>query len=105
IEAGISVIQNNNNNPMFMTFICGYSTMVHKHKDDLSITLNYNNKDFLVDPGKYNYSSSPIRKYITSKEAHSSFYLKNYDYQLKRDNRYTRKVSLSNFMSNRNYTS
>src|SRR5699024_8674541 len=45
-EAGISIIQHEEPVPFFLTFICGYSTKVHKHKDDLSITLNYNKEDF-----------------------------------------------------------
>lgn len=99
-EAGISIIQQEDPVPFFLTFICGYSTKVHKHKDDLSITLNYNKEDFFVDPGPYNYSKHKIRKYMTSKEAHSSFYLTDFDYSIKESNRYTRKISLENFVEN-----
>lgn len=99
-EAGISIIQHEEPTPFFLTFICGYSTKVHKHKDDLSITLNYNKEDFFVDPGPYNYSKHKIRKYMTSKEAHSSFYLTDFDYSIKESNRYTRKITLESYFEN-----
>lgn len=99
-EAGISIIQHEEPVPFFLTFICGYSTKVHKHKDDLSITLNYNKEDFFVDPGPYNYSKHKIRKYMTSKEAHSSFYLTDFDYSIKESNRYTRKISFESYVEN-----
>lgn len=102
-EAGISIIQQESPTPLFLTYICGYSTKVHKHKDDLSITLNYNKKDFFVDPGPYNYSKHKIRKYMISKEAHSSFYLKEFDYNIKESNRYTRKISLEHYFESSDY--
>src|SRR5699024_1528018 len=40
-EAGISVLQHKSPKPLYLSFVCGYSSKVHKHKDDLSITLNY----------------------------------------------------------------
>src|SRR5699024_5047740 len=63
-EAGIAVLQYEKPYQLYTTFIAGYSSRVHKHNDDLSITLNYKLKDFLVDPGKYSYTSNDIRKYI-----------------------------------------
>lgn len=102
-EAGITIIQHEIPKPLFLTYICGYSTKVHKHKDDLSITLNYNNKDFLVDPGPFNYSEHKIRKYMTSRHAHSGFYLNDFDYSIKSSNRYTRKITLENYYENTEY--
>lgn len=102
-EAGISLIQYETPTPFFLTFVCGYSTKVHKHKDDLSITLSYNKEDFFVDPGPYNYSKHKIRKYMTSKEAHSGFYLQDFDYSIKESNRYTRKISLDSHYESKDY--
>lgn len=104
IEAGISVMQYEKPYKFYTTFIAGYSSKVHKHKDDLSITLNYKSKDFLVDPGKYSYTSNDTRRYITSKEAHNSFYLKDFDYTIKDENRYTRNIKLENHYENQHYT-
>src|SRR5699024_7132423 len=103
-EAGIAILQYAKPLPFFLTFICGYSSRVHKHKDDLSITLNYNNEDFFVDPGKYSYTLNSTRKYITSKEAHSGYYMSDFDYTIKNENRFTRKVSLENYYENKNFT-
>lgn len=76
--AGISIIKNKES-LLYLAFICGFSTITHKHSDDLSFILNYKYKDFFVDPGKFNYSTSKFRKYIVKRQAHSSFSLaKNY---------------------------
>ncbi|SDL25088.1 heparinase II/III domain-containing protein [Lacicoccus qingdaonensis] len=104
ITAGITIIQHAKPVPFFLTFICGYSSRVHKHKDDLSITLNYNNEDFFVDPGKYSYTRNKTRKYITSREAHSGYYMTEFDYTIKNENRFTRKISLENYYENDTFT-
>jgi len=103
-EAGISIIQHNEPIPFFLTFICGYSSRVHKHKDDLSITLNYNNEDFFVDPGKYSYTRNKTRNYITSRKAHSGYYMTSFDYTIKNENRFDRKISLENYYENEHFT-
>ncbi|CAM2895180.1 heparinase II/III domain-containing protein [Salinicoccus roseus] len=103
-EAGICVLQQEAPKPFYMTYVCGYSSSVHKHKDDLSITLNYNGVDFLVDAGKYNYSKSKERKYMTSRAAHSSFQMKDFDYSIKKSNRFDRKIKLDGYYENEIYT-
>ena len=103
-EAGISIIQHNEPVPFFLTFVCGYSSRVHKHKDDLSITLNYNNEDFFVDPGKYSYTRNKTRNYITSRQAHSGYYMSSFDYTIKNENRFNRKISLENYYENEHFT-
>ena len=103
-EAGISILQHKDPIPFFLTFICGYSSRVHKHKDDLSITLNYNNEDFFVDPGKYSYTWNKIRQYIISKEAHSGYFMSRFDYTIKNENRFSRKVSFENYYENEKFT-
>lgn len=98
LEAGMSVMQYKSEKSFYVNFICGYSSKTHKHKDDLSINLNYNGEDFLTDAGKFNYNGkSPLRKYVISKNAHSSFQLKDYNYQLNRTNRFDRKIKLNGF--------
>lgn len=103
-EAGIAIIQYSKPKPLYLSFVCGYSSRVHKHKDDLSINLNYNGVDFFEDPGKYNYSNSKERKYIVSKEAHSTFYLNQFDYSIKPENRFDRKVALTGYEDNKLFT-
>lgn len=97
-ESGLAVLQYNDEKTFYINFVCGYSSVTHKHKDDLSINLNYNGEDFLTDAGKYNYNGkSPIRKYVISPSAHSSFQLRDHKYSLKRDNRFKRKISLNGY--------
>lgn len=103
-EAGISILQYNEPKPLYMSFVCGYSSRVHKHKDDLSITLNYNGLDFFEDPGKFNYSKSKERKYMVSRHAHSSFFMKQFDYTIKPENRFERKVKLTGYHDNKSYS-
>lgn len=98
LEAGMAVMQYEGDKKLYVNFICGFSSKTHKHKDDLSINLNYNGEDFLTDAGKFNYNGkSPLRKYVISKNAHSSFQLKDYNYQLNRTNRFDRKIKLNGF--------
>src|SRR5699024_3829276 len=103
-EAGISILQYREPKPIYMSFVCGYSSRVHKHKDDLSITLNYNGVDFFEDPGKYNYSTSKERKYMISRMAHSSFFMKQFDYTISPENRFERKVKLTGYYDNKSYS-
>src|SRR5699024_8201097 len=103
-EAGIAIIQYSKPKPLYMSLVCGYSSRVHKHKDDLSITLNYNGVDFFEDPGKYNYSKSEERKYMISRRAHSSFFLKQFDYTIRPGNRFDRKVKLTGYYDNKSYS-
>src|SRR5699024_4770646 len=103
-EAGIAIIQYSKPKPLYMSLVCGYSSRVHKHKDDLSITLNYNGVDFFEDPGKYNYSKSEERKYMISRRAHSSFFLKQFDYTIRPENRFERKVKLTGYYDNKSYS-
>lgn len=103
-EAGISILQYKDPTPFFVTFIAGYSSRVHKHKDDLSITLNYKEKDFFVDPGKYSYTRNKTRTYITSPSAHSTFYLQDFNYNIHLENRYNRKIVFEGYDDNKTYT-
>ena len=103
-EAGIAVLQYENPNPMYLSFVAGYSSIVHKHSDDLSITLNYKTKDFLIDPGKYSYTGNKTRSYITSRRAHSGFYLEGFNYKIKNENRYDRNVRLESYLDNSTYS-
>lgn len=91
-ESGMNILQRGGDKPVYITFIAGYSTQVHKHFDDLSITLNYNGHDFLVDPGKFNYSRSPLRNYVKSAKAHSTPFFSEYKYTRSNENRFTRAV-------------
>lgn len=97
-ESGMGVLQYDSDKPFYVNFVCGYSSRVHKHKDDLSVNLNYNGEDFIVDAGKFNYNGkSPTRKYVISKNAHSSFSLKDYNYSIDPENRFSKNVQISGY--------
>lgn len=52
----------------FLTFRCGdigqRGKGGHSHNDQLSITLNYISKDFIIDPGTYCYTKSSVERNI-----------------------------------------
>lgn len=100
--AGISIIKNKKS-LLYLAFICGFSTMTHKHSDDLSIILNYKYKDFFVDPGKFNYSNSKFRKYIVKRQAHSSFSLAR-NYKKDKFNKINKMIWTDHFLSSDLYT-
>lgn len=63
------------NNEIYHSIKCGFTSMVHKHADETSITLRYQGRDILVDSGSYNYDrKDPYRIYMESTGAHSGFH-------------------------------
>lgn len=52
-EAGITIMQSKSKNDLdstWLSFICGYGSRTHKHKDDLSLNLYYKGKIFWLIP-------------------------------------------------------
>lgn len=103
-ESGMNIIQRKKEKPFYLTFITGYTTQVHKHFDDLSIILNYNKEDIFVDPGKFNYSSSPLRRYVRSAKSHSTIYFPTVRYTRGNENRYTRKIRTTGYNHFKDYS-
>lgn len=101
-SSGLSIIQDEKNR-YFLTFISGYSTITHKHIDDLSFNLFFRDKDFLVDPGKYSYSKHPYRNYVKSFSAHSGIYINNKNYKISDENRLNKKVYIAHHFENNKY--
>lgn len=59
------------------TLKAGGISYSHRHIDDLSITLQVNKRDFIVDCGMYNYDiNDKKRRWFISTQAHSGIYLK-----------------------------
>lgn len=59
-----------------MTLKAGGVTYSHRHIDDLSLTLQYREKDFIVDCGMYNYDiNDKLRRWFISSRAHSGIYV------------------------------
>ncbi|WP_414056001.1 heparinase II/III family protein [Macrococcus equi] len=102
-EAGIAVIKQNLNKKIYMSFVCGYSTITHKHSDDLSITLSINGVDLIEDGAKFDYSKSPVRRYIVTPKAHSSLQLENKFYKKEKDNKYTQNIWIEKYFDHDNY--
>jgi hypothetical protein len=97
---GLAVIQNKN---VYMTFVSGYSNITHKHHDDLSLTLFFKGRDFLVDSGKYSYSKHRIRRYVKSTYAHSGLFINDGNYNLQEENRFSRNVGTVHHFENEDY--
>ncbi|WP_062108567.1 alginate lyase family protein [Bacillus niameyensis] len=107
LEAGISILQAKNNqspiNSTWLSFVCGYSTLTHKHFDDLSINLFYNGHDIFVDSGKHSYGSSPERGYVRSARAHNTIVINNKNYVHPDPEVVKDRISITAFSSNRTY--
>lgn len=100
--AGLSIIQKEDNE-YFLTFISGYSSITHKHFDDLSFNLFYKGKDLLVDPGKYSYSKHPYRNYVKSYKGHSGVFINNENYEISDENRLNKHVYTEHHFENEKY--
>lgn len=75
-DEGYLVLKNND----FHFFIrTGDIVKNHKHADDLSFTLFWN-QDILVDSGIYNYDRGTVRDYLKSSYAHNNIILNNENY-------------------------
>ncbi|HJE19073.1 MAG TPA: heparinase II/III family protein [Aliicoccus persicus] len=103
-ELGLVIMQYEKPKPVYTTFISGMSGKTHKHSDDLSITLSYGDEDILVDAGRFNYSKSPVRSYMTSARAHSTLYMKGKQYPRENENRFTRSIDLTSYFDSDTHT-
>lgn len=60
-------------NTLFILFKAGFSTLTHKHQDDLSLLLYGKGKEIFVDPGMYNYTMGNVYSdYLNSAFAHNT---------------------------------
>lgn len=103
-ELGLTVMQYENPKPVYTTFISGMTHTTHKHSDDLSVTLSYGTDDIFVDAGRFNYSKSPIRSYVTSARAHSTLFIEGMKYERSKDNRFLREIDITSYFENDTYT-
>lgn len=70
-----------------LIFLSSFHSNVHKHHDDLSITLFAHNQPILIDSGKYNYNYySPERKYVVSSRAHNTVVVDDIDTDISKEN-------------------
>ena len=80
--AGIAIFQSENlKNSLkstWMSFVCGFGTLTHKHYDDLSFTLFYKGRDIFVDSGRHSYGASPERNYVMTPLAHNTLAVEGY---------------------------
>jgi len=80
-ESGKLIIKNDFDKGLYLFFKSGCRNIHHKHCDDLSLELFYDNTDIFIDSGKYNYDSrNPLRRYFISPKAHSTLFVNNSSY-------------------------
>lgn len=106
-EAGIAYLQSlNKENPIdstWISFICGYATVTHKHYDDLSFTLYYKGKDIFIDSGHFGYGDTKERRYIISQNAHTTFMIDDNPYELNKNISFNN-IKITDFVSNKYYS-
>lgn len=87
---GYAMIRNKWNydlNTVQLIFYASFHSRVHKHHDDLSITLFGHGQPLLVDAGKFNYNyESPERQYVISTRAHNTVIVDDLDTEVTRNN-------------------
>ena len=65
-------------NSLFILFKAGFSSLTHKHQDDLSFMLYNKGKEVFIDPGMYNYMIGNIYSdYLKSAYAHNTILVDN----------------------------
>lgn len=107
-EAGIAILQyKHKETPIkspWLSFIAGYSTLTHKHYDDLSFTLFTGGEDIFVDSGKHSYGGSPIRRYMRSSIAHNTISINNRNYSLPDPLSANESIKITDFTTNKLYS-
>lgn len=106
-EAGITYLQCENKeniiNSTWLSFICGYSSKIHKHYDDLSFTLYYGGKDIFVDSGHFGYGDTKERRYLTSQKAHNTFLIEESYVLVDKEDSF-KKIKITDFVTNKYYS-
>jgi hypothetical protein len=87
---GYAVMRNQwiyNENTIQVILYSSFHSMVHKHHDDLALTLFGHGQPLLVDAGLFNYNyDSPERKYVVSTRAHNTVVVNDRDTETTRLN-------------------
>lgn len=69
------------NNGKYVSFKCGYESLVHKHADDTSITVRNGSDAFIVDSGFCSFDySDPRVLMLRTQRAHSGLYFPSFDH-------------------------
>ena len=104
-HAGIAILQKEHEpvlDSTWISFVCGYGSQTHKHKDDLSITLYHNGEDILQDSGRYNYDrKDKIRQYLLSPNAHSTVTISGKTYEISNPEKNKEKIQITDFLSSK----
>jgi hypothetical protein len=71
-EAGFFFYKTKN---AYFSYNCGYSSPIHKHCDENSITMQFKGRDIFVDSGYFNYDiKDPIRVFVAGTRGHTSIF-------------------------------
>ena len=101
---GINKLQFVEGEKFYFAIFSAFHNSVHKQSDDLSFVLSYDQTDYFVDSGKYNFDEGdPYRQYVRSVFAHNTIVVddKSYDY---RDVDSFGQSELYNYNCNENYS-
>ncbi|MDN3233466.1 alginate lyase family protein [Priestia megaterium] len=89
-EGGYAILRNKwefDEKTVQSVFYSSFHSRVHKHHDDLSVTIFGHNQPILVDSGKYNYVyDSSERQYVISTKAHNTVVVDNENPNTSRNN-------------------
>ena len=89
-DAGVAIFKNNwdESPPIYFALFNRFHIVTkHKHSDDLSFVLTFQDTDYFVDSGKYNYDESdPYRILMRSVFAHNSIAVDGESYDIENSN-------------------
>jgi hypothetical protein len=105
-DAGVAIFKNDWEiaSPIYFALFNGFHSSVHKQSDDLSFVLTYQQTDFFVDSGKYNFAEDdPYRIFIRSVFAHNSISVDDKSYNVKNPDNVGKSV-IENYLITSNYS-
>lgn len=105
-DAGVAIFKNDWEiaPPIYFALFNGFHSSVHKQGDDLSFVLTYQQTDFFVDSGKYNFvEDDPYRIFIRSVFAHNSIAVDDKSYNVRNPDNVGKSV-IENYLITPNYS-
>lgn len=105
-DAGVVIFKNDWEiaSPIYFALFNGFHSSVHKQSDDLSFVLTYQQTDFFVDSGKYNFvEDDPYRIFIRSVFAHNSISVDDKSYNVKNPDNVGKSI-IENYLITSNYS-
>jgi hypothetical protein len=100
-KSGYGIVKGTHRNKDYiLTLLASSLSATHKHEDNLSLTLYYDNVEWLIDPSYYSHDKSdPKSNFLFSAQAHNAISIPSHTYSLTPG-----KASITGHVNNSKYT-